>query len=283
MPGWLSARQRPEQPGRRWNHWWCGGRAGVFAADRHAVSVHGDPGRLRIHGKARRRFLVDRLMTKVGLSGKSFVPLMSSFACAVPGIMATRVIENRRDRMTTILVAPLMSCSARQPVYVLMATAFIPATSLVLGWELPGIVMFGMTFLGAAVAVPIAWLLKKTLFRRRNAPVCDGTSQLQNGLSPGVVLNRVYHDQAMSFVVRAGTLIMATTVLIWGAGYFPGDHSQVEAVQAQIDQLREASKSDAAKESELQQLVDEQNRLRGDLLEQSFLGRFGKAVVEPAP
>ncbi len=227
---------------------------------------------------ARAAFLVDRLMTKVGLSGKSFVPLMSSFACAVPGIMATRVIENRRDRMTTILVAPLMSCSARQPVYVLMATAFIPATVL-WGWRLPTLVMFGMTFLGAAVAVPIAWLLKKTLFRGETPPFVMELPSYK-WPSPRVVFNRVY-DQAMSFVVRAGTLIMATTVLIWGAGYFPGDHTQVEAVQAQIDQLREASKTDAAKESELQQLVEEQNRLRGDLLEQSFLGRFGKAV-EPA-
>ena len=75
---------------------------------------------------ARAAFLMDRLMTKVGLSGKSFVPLMSSFACAIPGVMATRVIENRRDRMVTILVAPLMSCSARLPVYILLIAAFIP-------------------------------------------------------------------------------------------------------------------------------------------------------------
>ncbi len=79
---------------------------------------------------ARAAFLMDRLMTRVGLSGKSFVPLMSSFACAIPGIMATRVIENRRDRFTTILVAPLMSCSARQPVYALLIAAFIPAASV---------------------------------------------------------------------------------------------------------------------------------------------------------
>src|SRR5262249_28454221 len=115
---------------------------------------------------ARAAFLMDKLMTKVGLSGKSFVPLMSSFACAVPGIMATRVIENRRDRMTTILVAPLMSCSARQPVYLLMIAAFIPATAYLNGWvDLQGLVLFAMTFLGLAVAVPIAWLLKKTIFR----------------------------------------------------------------------------------------------------------------------
>lgn len=225
---------------------------------------------------ARAAFLIDRLMTKVGLSGKSFIPLMSSFACAVPGIMATRVIENRRDRMTTILVAPLMSCSARQPVYVLMATAFIPATVVLWGWELPTLVMFGMTFLGAAVAVPIAWLLKKTLFRGETPPFVMELPSYK-WPSPRVVLTRVY-DQARAFVVRAGTLIMATAILIWGAGYFPGDHRIVDAVQARIDHLHEMSKNDVAAETELQQLVAEHNRLRGELLEQSFLGRFGKAV-----
>lgn len=228
---------------------------------------------------ARAAFLVDRLMTRVGLSGKSFVPLMSSFACAVPGIMATRVIENRRDRMTTILVAPLMSCSARQPVYVLMATAFIPATTILGGWELPSVVMFGMTFLGALVAVPIAWLLKKTMFRGETPPFVMELPSYK-WPSPGVVFNRVY-DQARAFVVRAGTLILATTVLIWGAGYFPGDHSRVEAVQAQIDRLQDAAPDDEASQLQMQQLVEEQNRLRSELLEQSFLGRFGRAI-EPA-
>src|SRR5207244_3536048 len=115
---------------------------------------------------ARAAFLMDKLMTKVGLSGKSFVPLMSSFACAVPGIMATRVIENRRDRMVTILVAPLMSCSARLPVYVLMTEAFVPDITWLGGWvSLKGFTLFFMTFFGAMVAVPVAWILKKTLFR----------------------------------------------------------------------------------------------------------------------
>ena len=123
---------------------------------------------------ARASFVMDRLMTKIGLSGKSFLPLMSSFACAVPGIMATRVIENRRDRMVTILIAPLMSCSARVPVYVLMTTAFVPPVvyfqhtlfegSLAetgLGVSLQALVLFAMSSLGALVAIPVAWLLKK--------------------------------------------------------------------------------------------------------------------------
>jgi ferrous iron transport protein B len=115
---------------------------------------------------ARAAYLMDKLMSQVGLSGKSFIPLLSSFACAVPGIMATRVIENRRDRMVTILVAPLMSCSARLPVYILLIGAFIPSHAFLGGWlGLQGLTMFAMYMVGALVAIPVAWLLRKTLFR----------------------------------------------------------------------------------------------------------------------
>ena len=227
---------------------------------------------------ARAAFLVDRLMTKVGLSGKSFVPLMSSFACAVPGIMATRVIENRRDRMTTILVAPLMSCSARQPIYVLMATALLPATTVLWFLKIPTLVMFGMTFLGAAIAVPIARLLKKTLLRGDTPPF---VMELPSYKRPSwrVVWHRVY-DQGREFVLRAGTLIMATSILIWGAGYFPGDHGRADEVRNRIDQLKADAdlEGDESKKSELEELAVEQNRLRRELLEQSYLGRVGRGI-----
>jgi ferrous iron transport protein B len=183
---------------------------------------------------ARAAFLMDRLMTKVGLSGKSFVPLMSSFACAIPGVMATRVIENRRDRMTTILVAPLMSCSARQPVYALLIAAFIPATAYLGNWiTLQGLVLFGMTFLGAAIAVPIAWLFKKTLFKGETPPFVMELPTYK-WPSPRIVLHRVY-ESGKSFVTRAGTLIFATNVLVWAAGYFPGDHAPVIGLQREIE------------------------------------------------
>src|SRR5262249_7359571 len=154
---------------------------------------------------ARAAFLMDKLMTKVGLSGKSFVPLMSSFACAIPGVMATRVIENRRDRMTTILVAPLMSCSARPPGYVRPIAAFIPTTAWLKGWvTLQGLVLLGMTSLGALVAIPIAWILKKTLFRCETPPFVMELPSYK-WPSPRTVLHRVY-DSGKSFVTRAGTL-----------------------------------------------------------------------------
>ncbi len=225
---------------------------------------------------ARAAFIVDRLMTKVGLSGKSFVPLMSSFACAVPGVMATRVIEDRRDRMTTILVAPLMSCSARQPVYFLMVAAFIPATAWLGGWiRLQGLVLLAMTFLGAIVAVPVAWLLKKTLFRGETPPF---VMELPNYKwpSPRVIANRVY-DRARAFVVRAGTVIFCTNIVIWGAGYLPGDHSRVDELENQMRRLAE-DRSNPAAAAELERLAAEQNQLRGELLAGSFLGRMGRAI-----
>ncbi len=120
---------------------------------------------------ARAAFLMDRIMAGVGLSGKSFIPLLSSFACAVPGIMATRVIENRRDRLATILIAPLMSCSARLPVYVILIGAFVPAQYFLGGLiGLQGLVLFAMYCVGAIVAIAVAWLLKRSLLRGESPP-----------------------------------------------------------------------------------------------------------------
>jgi ferrous iron transport protein B len=235
---------------------------------------------------ARAAFLMDRLMTPLGLSGKSFIPLMSSFACAIPGVMATRVIENRRDRMTTILIAPLMSCSARLPVYVLLIGAFIPATVYV-GWEtqsgtaihlvtLPGLVLLGMSSLGALVAIPVAWLLKKTLFRGELAPF---VMELPSYKWPSarIVVSRVY-DRANAFITRAGTLIFATSIVIWADGYFPGDHTQLDALTARIESLEAQSEDVAVDASILDELNDERNRQSSDLMAASFLGRAGHAI-----
>ncbi|HEX4148483.1 MAG TPA: ferrous iron transport protein B, partial [Pirellulales bacterium] len=120
---------------------------------------------------ARAAYLMDKLMVRVGLSGKSFIPLLSSFACAIPGVMATRVIENRRDRLTTILVAPLMSCSARLPVYTLLIAAFIPNHQYLAGIvSLQALVMTAMYLLGIAAAVCVAFVLKRTLLRGPTPP-----------------------------------------------------------------------------------------------------------------
>ena len=232
---------------------------------------------------ARAAFLMDKLMTRVGLSGKSFVPLMSSFACAIPGIMATRVIENRRDRMITILVAPLMSCSARLPVYLLLIAAFVPATSYAYGvFSLQGMVLFAMTSLGALVAIPIAWILKKTYFRGETPPFVMELPSYK-WPSPRIVLARVF-DRAKAFVIRAGTLIFATTILVWGAGYFPADHSRLNELTTRVEELEREPERDEPLEAELANLQSERNRLGGELIEASFLGRLGhfiEPVVKP--
>src|SRR5262249_58505965 len=110
---------------------------------------------------ARAAYLMDRVMSRCGLSGKSFIPLLSSLACAVPGILATRVIENRRDRLATILVAPLMSCSARLPLYVLLISAFL---SVGYPFWLPGVVMFALYALGLGIGALVPLVPKRTLF-----------------------------------------------------------------------------------------------------------------------
>jgi ferrous iron transport protein B len=238
---------------------------------------------------ARAAFVMDRLMTKLGLSGKSFVPLMSSFACAIPGVMATRVIENRRDRMVTILVAPLMSCSARLPVYILMTTAFVPPVMYAGGWvSLREIVLFVMYLVGIVVAIPVAWLLRKTFFKGETPPF---VMELPPYKWPSlrIVMARVY-DRSKAFVVRAGTLIFATTVLVWAAGYFPADHnelhelqSQIENTEARIEQLDVQSNHEESQlaTAELTGLIEHQNQLSSALVETSFLGQMGHAI-EPA-
>jgi ferrous iron transport protein B len=224
---------------------------------------------------ARAAFMMDRLMGILGLSGRSFLPLMSSFACAVPGIMATRVIDDRRDRFVTILIAPLMSCSARLPVYVLMIYTFIPDTNFFGGWiSLQALVLFGMSTLGLVVAVPVAMILRRTLFRGEPSPFL---LELPDYRVPSVrvVLERVW-ESAQSFVARAGTLIFATSVLVWAGGSFPGDQSARYELTAKLEEL-EASGADPEGQ-ELTALTEELNQVNGDLLRGSLLGRVGQSI-----
>lgn len=236
---------------------------------------------------ARAAFVMDKLMTKLGLSGKSFLPLMSSFACAVPGIMATRVIEDRRDRMVTILIAPLMSCSARLPVYVLMVSTFVPAVSLLGGWVgLQGTVLFAMHVVGLAVAIPIAWLLKKFVFPGEVPPFVMELPSYKLP-SPRVVFYRVW-ERAEAFLTRAGTLIFCTAIVVWAAGYFPGDHSRVHQLSQRIETAQAAatltstpaSTPTSTTPADVEALEAQRRTLSGSLIEQSFLGRAGK-VIEP--
>lgn len=231
---------------------------------------------------SRAAFVMDKLMTRLGLSGKSFLPLMSSFACAVPGIMATRVIESRRDRMVTILVAPLMSCSARLPVYVLLIYTFVPNLAYLNGWiGLRGIVLFAMHALGVVVAIPVAWLLKKFFFPGEIPPFVMELPSYKVP-SPKVVFFRVW-ERAEAFLTRAGTLIFCTTILVWAAGYFPGDHTRLHEISSELESLvSEESDSEVTSgdEADLDRLRAERRLLSSRLIEQSVLGRMGK-TIEP--
>jgi ferrous iron transport protein B len=225
---------------------------------------------------ARAAFLMDRLMAGVGLSGKSFIPLLSSFACAVPGIMATRVIENRRDRLATILIAPLMSCSARLPVYVILIGAFVPAHRYLGGLVgLQGLVLLLMYAVGTVVAIGVAWLLKKTLLRGATPPF---VLELPSYKFPSfrTVIWRMT-ERGWAFLARAGTVIFAVTVLIWALAYYPRSE---ERVAAAIAAQRAALAGDLAA---LAAFNDQEHleRLTASLHQRhSFLGRAGQ-WIEP--
>ncbi|HEV2567166.1 ferrous iron transporter B [Sphingomonas sp.] len=167
----------------------------------------------------RAAFLMDRLMARVGLSGRAFIPLLSSFACAVPGIMATRTIDDPKDRLTTILIAPLMTCSARLPVYTLIIAAFIPDRSLAPGIGLQGLVLFGLYVAGVLGAFLAALVLRRTLTRGRGAGFMMEMPKYQWPRFSDIAIG--LWQRAEAFLKRAGTIILFTTVLLWALASFP--------------------------------------------------------------
>jgi len=229
---------------------------------------------------ARAAFLMDKVMAGCGLSGKSFVPLLSSFACAVPGIMSARTIENRRDRIATVLIAPLMSCSARLPVYVLLIGAFIPATPIFGPFTYQGLVLVALYCLGLVIAPVVAWTLKKTLLRGEK-PVFIMELPGYKWPSIETVIWRML-DRGWSFVRRAGTLILATTVVIWALQYYPRPPEIEASYHKAMAELDEKGKSNGTSVEELDAArVEIDHRMEAAYQEQSFLGRLGK-FIEPA-
>jgi len=181
----------------------------------------------------RAAFLMDRLMATVGLSGRAFIPLLSSFACAVPGIMATRTIEDEKDRLTTILIAPLMTCSARWPVYTLIIGAMIPNTPVLPFVRLQGLVMFGLLIIGIAGAYVAALVLRRTVTKGASSGFMMEMPKYQWPRLQDIALG--LWTRAVIFLKRAGTIIAATTVVLWlllsfpkppeGSGISPVDYS----------------------------------------------------------
>ena len=200
---------------------------------------------------ARAAFLMDRVMRRVGLHGRSFIPMLSGYACAVPGIMATRVIENRQDRLATIMVVPLMSCSARLPVYTLLIGSFVPVSTLPLGFGLQGLTLLGMYLLGTLTALGVAAIFKRTLLK---GPVRPMILELPSYRWPSLpTLGVTVWQRAMLFVRRAGTVIMALSIVLWAMATYPR----------------------TAPDPQLSDVAQQEQQL-----EQSVLGRVGK-VIEP--
>ena len=167
----------------------------------------------------RAAFLMDRLMSRAGLSGRAFIPLLSSFACAVPGIMATRTIDDQKDRLTTILVAPLMTCSARLPVYTLIIGAFIPRTSVLPGVGLQGLVMFALYVFGVVGALVAALVIRRTVVKGGGGAFMMELPKYQMPRLADVAIG--LWQRALIFLKRAGTIILFTTLILWALSSFP--------------------------------------------------------------
>ena len=234
---------------------------------------------------ARAAFLMDRFLSKIGLSGVTLFPLLSSFACAIPGIMATRVIKDDRERLITILIAPLMSCSARLPVYVLLIATFVPESYFLGFIGVQGLTMLAMYLVGIVVAVLVAFVLRKSMIK---SPPTSFVLELPTYKLPSLrnIWQRMF-EGGWSFVRDAGTTIVVVTILVWAAGYFPrldvsNPPVQLAAEFATVERLESVVEAagDAADDAIQEELNQAQNTIAAFHLRQSYLGRGGK-LIEP--
>ncbi|MCE9596945.1 MAG: ferrous iron transport protein B [Spirochaetia bacterium] len=227
---------------------------------------------------SRAAFLMDKLLAWSGLNGRAFIPMLSSFACAVPGVMASRVIPDARARMATVLVSPLMSCSARLPVYLLMIGAFIEPR---FGPSWAAFTLFAMHALGLLVALPVSWIINRGVLKTPTVPFVlemppYRMPQIRN------VAYRVY-EASRRFVVRAGSVIFAMSIVIWALSYFPRPdiiaQDSLARAAIEIASLKTAGNLSDARAA---QILDHA-RFEADsqYLEQSYLGRAGK-LIQPA-
>jgi ferrous iron transport protein B len=223
---------------------------------------------------ARAAYLMDRAMRSVGLSGQSIIPMISSFACAVPGIMATRVIPNRRDRIATILAAPFMTCSARLPVYALLIAAFVPAQQIAF-MNLQGLVLFGLYLFGIVAGILTALLMRQTALRGPKPPFALMLPEFRRPNLQTVSIQLL--GRAKIFLYRAGTVIFVVAVIVWALAYYP----RSDALAPEVERQRtSAAYSLSGDELALEyQRID--NIAAAAQMEQSWLGRAGH-FVEPA-
>jgi len=230
---------------------------------------------------SRAAFIMDKIMHKIGLHGKSFIPLIMGFGCNVPAIMATRTLENKNDRLLTMLINPFMSCSARLPVYVLIIGAVFP--------ESPGTVLFGLYILGIIMAALIAILFKKTLFKSQEAPF---VMELPPYRIPSLqTTTKHMWNKGVQYLQKMGGIILIASILIWAMGYFPRESKETIKIDKQLSEntrkydflISRFSQQDslALKSFESQKqanevlLLTEREKVRQ---ENSYIGRLGKAV-----
>jgi ferrous iron transport protein B len=224
---------------------------------------------------SRAAFLMDRLMSKVGLHGKSFIPMLSSYACAIPGIMATRTIETPKDRLVTILVAPLMSCSARLPVYTLLIAACIPHTKILGFFGLQGLTMLSMYLLGTVVALLMAWVFKKTLLKGETPMLIMELPPYKLPLLRVVV--RHMWDRSKLFIKRAGTVILGINILLWFLATYPRTENGV--MEKGSDGVTQSQAATAVNTPTLQHSnTPTPEELAGEKLRNSFAGKMGRAI-----
>jgi ferrous iron transport protein B len=226
---------------------------------------------------ARAAFLLDRLLSRVGLHGRAFVPMLSGFACGVPAIMAARTIESRKDRLVTILVTPLVSCSARLPVYGLMIATVFATQPLVFGLFHPGaVIMIGMYTLSLVAAFSMAAVFKRTILRSPSPPF---VLELPLYRRPRFVpLARHVWSKLRAFLKDAGTVILAITIVLWGLFNFPRS-AAIEAAHEKAREQVEKTVTDSAAREEA--LAGVEAKYGGQRLEYSIAGRIGHAI-EPA-
>ncbi|MEI6493637.1 MAG: ferrous iron transport protein B [Verrucomicrobiota bacterium] len=227
---------------------------------------------------ARAAFLMDKLFGWCGLNGKSFVPLLSGYACAIPGIMAARTLEDPKARLTTILMTPFMSCSARLPVYVLLIGAFVEP---VYGPLVAGATLFLMHFVGATVAMPMAWVMNRCILKIKAQPFILEMPEYRIPTLRNVVI-RMW-ERGRAFLIQAGTVILAISVIVWALLYFPrpeevANKARAAFVAEQSSTMPPAEIAAALGDPESDLSLKLDHRIGGAYIEQSFLGQFGKAV-----
>lgn len=215
---------------------------------------------------ARASFIMDKLMHKIGLHGKSFIPLVMGFGCNVPAIMATRTLDNKKDRILTMIITPFMSCSARLPVYVLIISAVFPSNQ--------GLVLFSIYFIGILLAIITAMIMKKVAFAKKDVPFVMELPPYRTPTLKNTTLH-MWH-KAQQYLKKMGTVILVASILIWALGYFPQNTVYSENYDAKIATVTSNSTlNDVQKAKEIRNInIDKESERQ----EKSYIGRLGHGI-----